>query len=489
MVVLLEARKINLPKTNLSLSSSSSPKVTSLLYDPNSLSLALMHSNSTISLYPSFSPFSVSSSSHSLPPPQTLIPSPYSASCFLSLNPKPKSNPPNSRTLFVVAGPYGASSTVLLRFYILLKSQKFVKANVNCCQNGLKFDGRMGVNVDVNHGMKVALAGSVNYFAMYSASAAKVLVLGVKMEGDVEDRVNLRLVKCAVVDCCLPISCISISFRYLVLGELNGVRLFPLRMLVRGRVGGGRVKRLAGGENGNLDGGVENVKMVAWNSDLPNGLMKAYRESCVVDKKVSDQLKFKGSDVGDGNIVDGVAGASTNGLLGANIDGHLGSVKPRSLKLRQDSHGGASGMCFVSFSGCMAEGSKSAEATYLCTKAVSIQSLSQHKLLIMDSNGDLHILHLPNSAPAQMEQLTGIMQVRQMAVLPDISSSTQTVWISDGFYSVHVVVVSESENSTTDNKQSSYGVTQAIFARENIQQITPLTANAVLVLGQGNLTC
>ncbi|GMH20675.1 hypothetical protein Nepgr_022516 [Nepenthes gracilis] len=447
MVVLVEACKLSFPQ----LLSFSSPQVTSLLYDPNSLSLALIHSDSSISLYSSFSPFSLSS----IPPPQTLIPAPSSSSCFLSLNPCPSSNYPNLPVVFITAGPNTCGSRVLLQFYVLTKNKTFVKAKVHCSQNGLSYDGKLGVIVDVSHGMKVSLAGSVNYFAMYSISAEKVWVFGVKMAGKVQqDGVNLRLVKCAVIDCYSPIYSISICSGLLVFGELDGVRLFLLRQLVKVRVGDRKKSCLVRSENENLDAGMEKIKIDgrSLNLNLPNGY-KAHEESWDIDKNLVNSLKLKASGrPGEGNNEDGVARISSNGLLGAIVKENPDSVKPRSLKLRQDSS--ECGMCFVSFSSRMVETSRSTKSGHLTTKAIMIRDLSQHKLLVMDSNGDLHILHVPKSSPAEMKQLTGIMQVHKLAVLPNISSSAQAVWMSDGLYSVQMMMISDVENPMNDNEKS-----------------------------------
>lgn len=287
--VAVEARKLDLPTLSLS-----SPQVTSLLYDPNSLSLALMHSDSTLSLYPSFSPFSLSSSS--LPPPQSLIPGPSSCACFVNLIPNPKfpDCPDRSRVLFVTAGPHSGGSRVVLRFYLLGKDGKFGKARVVCSQNGISFDRKSGVIVDVSHGIKVVLSGSVNYLAMYSGSAGKVWVFGVKMVGNERD---LMLVKCAVIDCNLPVLSVFISSGFLVLGELHGVRVFPLRALVKGRVGGRRRSRV-------VKGMIENLKM-------PNGAIIPLGESYNLDKNSANlnqsTLMVNGHDC---NVLEGVSSNS-----------------------------------------------------------------------------------------------------------------------------------------------------------------------------------
>lgn len=301
MVVTVEARKFSLPYLSLS-----SPQVTSFHYDPNSLSLALMHSDSTFSLFPSFSPFSIC---NSLPPPQTLIPPPSSSACFVPLNanPNPKvqdgvSPDDKKRVVFVTAGPHNGGSKVVLRFHLLGIDGKFVSATqVDCSQNGLCFDRKLGVIVDVSHGMKVVLSGSVNYLALYSASGGKVWVFGVKLVGNGR---GLRLVKCAVIDCRLRISSIYLSFGFLILGEMRGVRIFPLRAMVKGKVGSGRRLRVAKGkgEKSNVEGR---------DSKVPNGIIRPFAESNELNKNTGNSNVSKLLPNGHAcSVLDGVSSSS-----------------------------------------------------------------------------------------------------------------------------------------------------------------------------------
>lgn len=112
--------------------------------------------------------------------------------------------------------------------------------------------------------MSIKLVGSVNVFVMYSVSNAKAWVFAVKMMDD--DGVSVKLMKCAVIDCIVPVFAVSVSYGYLMLGEENGVRVFALRPLVKGRV----VKRRRGEirelSNGKLEGQI-----------LPNGVHHTIR--------------------------------------------------------------------------------------------------------------------------------------------------------------------------------------------------------------------
>ncbi|KAF3973700.1 hypothetical protein CMV_002895 [Castanea mollissima] len=83
-----------------------------------------------------------------------------------------------------------------------------------------------------------------------------------------------------------------------------------------------------------------------------------------------------------------------------------------------------------------------------------------------------------------------------MAIFPDVSIRTQTVWISDGCYSVHMMAasdmdtaVNENDRNESDEMQMQISVSQAIFASEKIEDVIPLASNAILILGQGNEQC
>ncbi|XP_059450600.1 uncharacterized protein LOC132181410 isoform X2 [Corylus avellana] len=429
-MVVVEASKLKLPTPSIS---SFPPLTTSLLFEPQSLSLALMHSDSSFSLYPSLSPLSLSS----LPPPQTLIPSPSSSSTFLLLQ-----NPsPNPRALFVVSGPYRGGSSVLLRFYVLLrKTNSFARARLVCNQRGLRFDDKLGVLVDVNHGVSVRLSGSVNFFAMHSVSSSKIFVFAVRTVGDDgdedggEDGVVLKLMRCAVIECSKPVFSISVSSGFLILGEESGVRVFNLRPLVKGRVR--KVNNLS--LNSNLGMNLANGKLESRGFHLPNGLIG------------EDYAKHGGGKNGG----EGASWITRNGYLDGRVDKHYRSVKQSSIKLRQDSSEG--GACFVAFRSGEIGSSASTRKLQMSVKAISIQALSPKKFVILDSVGELHLLHLSNSvigsdSSCHMKQLPHIMEVQKLAVFPDVSIRNQTVWISDGCYSVHMMAVSDMDAAVNEN--------------------------------------
>ncbi|KAF5961383.1 hypothetical protein HYC85_002592 [Camellia sinensis] len=465
-MVVIQATKLTLPQSSSSLSS---PQISSLLFDPHSLSLALMHSDSSFSLFPSLSlpPLSLSS----LPPPQTLIPPPSSSATFLRLlNPNPNSPP---RLLFISSSPLRGGSSLLLRFWILLpNSHSFSKARVICNQTGLKFDDhKSGVVFSVNHGISIKLVGSINVFAMYSVSNCKIWVFAAKMVDEDDNGVVVKLIKCAVIDCSVPVFAISVSFGFLILGEENGVRVFPLRPLVKGRVKEHRR------ESKNLNDGLTKDKLEAQRLNLPNGVIQ----------------RVNGTDVSNSDSVLRVNyGASGRGSKRSGDEDTLeiSSLKLKSVKLRRDSKEG--GSFFVAFKSKEVEGYKSTKSA----KAISIQALSPNKFVILDSTGELQLLCLSNPVlvseiRCHVKQLTTSMKVEKLAILPDISTRTQTVWISDGRHTVHMLAVPdidasfcESDGKDIEEKLIQISVLQAIFASETIQDIIPLASNAILILGQ-----
>ncbi|KAL3525437.1 hypothetical protein ACH5RR_013809 [Cinchona calisaya] len=154
------------------------------------------------------------------------------------------------------------------------------------------------------------------------------------------------------------------------------------------------------------------------------------------------------------------------------------------MKLRQDTR--ELGACFAAFNSKGIGSFNSNKLPVKSPKAISIHALSPNKFLILDSDGDLHLVSLSNSvhgseSPFHTKQLNQTMKVRKLAVLP----GSHTLWISDGQCTVHMIAVTDEETfmSETDGKET----TQAIFASEKIQEIMPLAANAVLILGQGNM--
>ncbi|KAH7554407.1 hypothetical protein JRO89_XS12G0195100 [Xanthoceras sorbifolium] len=165
------------------------------------------------------------------------------------------------------------------------------------------------------------------------------------------------------------------------------------------------------------------------------------------------------------------------------------AVKQKSVKYRQDSSEG--GACFVALKSL-----KSTKMPMMSLKAISVQALSSKSFLILDSAGDLHILHLTNSVAGSninghIRQLPHIMNVQKLAVLPDVSSRTQTIWITDGYHSMHTLAASEMDAAVNEKgrneikeKLMDISVAEAIFTGEKILDVVPLATNGILILGQ-----
>ncbi|XP_060191187.1 uncharacterized protein LOC132621071 isoform X1 [Lycium barbarum] len=455
--MVVEAHQLFLPKPPFFSPSfpSPPPHFSSFLFHPCSFSLALFHSDSSISLYPSFSLPS------SFPPPQTTVTPPISAATFLLLR------NPNPNTLFLISSPVSGGSSVLLRFYILNTARKsFTLAKVVCNHSDLKFDeSKLGVVFRVSHGVSVKLVGDVNVFALYSISNGKIWVFAVKyLGGEV-----VKLIKCAVIDCSLPVFSISVSFGYLILGQDNGVRVYPLRPLVKGRV-----KKDKGVGKKSLNGGLEKDKMEIKKLPLRNGMNHGINAEIY-----ETELKFP-----------------SNAVLNERIESRTESAKLRSVRLRQDSREEIAN--FVAFKN-EDDISESIKIPAKSAKAISIQGLSSTKFLILDSEGNLHLLFLATSVhgsetPYPMKQLSHNMKVRKLAVLPDSSTRSQTVWISDALHTVHMIAVTDVDApvNQTDSKDPAEklvqtSVVQAIFSSEKVQEIAALSVNTILLLGQGSM--
>ncbi|CAI9110709.1 OLC1v1010778C3 [Oldenlandia corymbosa var. corymbosa] len=428
-MVIVEACQLALPNPSLSYPFPP-PHITSFLFDPNSLSLALHHSDTSLSLYPSFSPLSLSS----FPPPSSLIPAPTSSAAFLHLH-HPSS--PNPFSVFLTTSPFHGGTSVLLRFFMFNPTRKVCsKLRVRSTHRDLKVDDkRFGVVFAVSHGVSLKLEGGSNVFALYSVSNSKIWVFAVKLVTEFEE---VKLMKCAVIDCVFPVFSISIKFGHLILGEENGVRVLPLRSLVKGKTKkDGRVN-----SRRNVNVGVEKS-----GSKLHNGLIQGPNGTELV--VYPNRHRVHNVEAAEGSLTDelydGVEGKTGK---------HTESVKLRTMKFRLGSK--ECGECFLAFNIEEAKNLEPSKKLEKPPKAISIQALSPSKFLVLDSTGVLHLLSFPSSArgsesPYQMKQLTQKMKVCKFSVLP----GAQAVWISDGQYTVHEIVLPDEEtsNSETDGKE------------------------------------
>ncbi|XP_004516774.1 uncharacterized protein [Cicer arietinum] len=280
---------------------------------------------------------------------------------------------------------------------------------------------------------------------------------------------GLKLMKCAVIRCSRPVWSLSISFGFLVLGEENGVRVFALRRLVKGKV----IVRRVGNSNSKLS-----LKQ------LPNG---DHHGRYGGDRGA----KCRGGSGG----VDGVLDTTCNGGLEWKIEKHGVSAKQASVKLKHDNRDG--GACFLALKGNGVE-TKSMSNVSKSLKAISIQALSQKMFLILDSHGDLHLLCLYNSGlgvdiAGHVKQLPRVLKVKSLAVHPDVSTISQTIWTSDGCHSVHMFTMdvenasNEADGNDGDEKLMHLPVTQVLFSSEKIQDVISIASNSILILGQGSL--
>uniref|UniRef100_A0A6N2LWV9 Uncharacterized protein n=1 Tax=Salix viminalis TaxID=40686 RepID=A0A6N2LWV9_SALVM len=91
---------------------------------------------------------------------------------------------------------------------------------------------------------------------------------------------------------------------------------------------------------------------------------------------------------------------------------------------------------------------------------------------------------------AHLRWLPHSMKVQKLAVLPYISSKMQTFWVSDGLHSVHTITLSDMDAAVTydgdetQEKLIRITVIQAVLSAEKIQDLIPLGANGILILGQ-----
>lgn len=355
-----------------------------------------------------------------------------------------------------------------------------MKLKVRSNHRDLRFDdNKYGVVFAVSHGVSVKLGGGSNFFTMYSVSNSKIWVFAVKLEADFEE---VKLMKCAVIDCVLPVFSMSVSSGHLILGEESGVRFFPLRPLVKGRVNReGRVSSCSSTSlRRNLNGGMDNKDAgkleVSKANKLQNGWVQGINGIDHAVHSSNSGRKNMGSE--------GAVSVVSNGQFEGKMDKQSESVKSRTMRLRQDTRDW--GVCFIAFNGKRIESFHYVKMPVKSPKAISIHVLSPTKFLILDSDGDLHLMRLSNSVhgsecPFHTTQLTQITRVHKLAVFP----GSQIIWISDGQYTVQMIVLTDEETpmSGTLGKES----TQAIFASEKIQEIIPLSANAILVLGQGSM--
>lgn len=267
----LHASKLDLPLPT----SSPAAAVSYLLYEHSSRSLALVLDDFSAFLYPSLSPTRFPAPNH------TAVPPPSTAACFIRLL-------PSSRVLFLTASPLSGGSSIQLRVWILLSRGGSVAATFSPAHLDFRNDrGRFSVALGLRHGHTVRLAGSVNSFVIHSVAANQIWVFAAKMAAGEEATVHLM--KCAVVELSLPIYSITLSMGFMLLGEVDGVRVFPLRPLIKGKLSKPRVSAIkkATASTGDL-----------CKKNLPNGLMipKIFIKSSLVPEESGSRCYCRGSE-------------------------------------------------------------------------------------------------------------------------------------------------------------------------------------------------
>ncbi|XP_042468257.1 uncharacterized protein LOC122051282 isoform X3 [Zingiber officinale] len=371
----LHASKLDLP---LPTTSSPAAAVSYLLYEHSSRSLALVLDDFSAFLYPSLSPTRFPAPNH------TAVPPPSTAACFVRLL-------PSSRVLFLTAAPLAAGSSIQLRVWILLSRGGSAASAFSPARLDFRNDrGRFSVALGLRHGHTVRLAGSANVFVIHSVAANQIWVFAAKMAA--AEEATVHLMKCAVVELSLPIYSITVSMGFMLLGEVDGVRVFPLRPLIKGKLSKSCVSTIkkATASTGDL-----------YKKILPNGLMipKNFIKSSLIPEVEEKTDKLK------------------------------------TVRVTQDSSDPYS--FFVFIKPAELQSYKGSKSTPSSLKAVRIHVLSEKKYLILDSAGGLHFLNFNESGGMALElnaqssmpfnyahacQLNNVMEVHFLSVLPDISS-------------------------------------------------------------------
>ncbi|OAY80249.1 hypothetical protein ACMD2_25167 [Ananas comosus] len=197
-------------------------------------------------------------------------------------------------------------------------------------------------------------------------------------------------------------------------------------------------------------------------------------------------------------------GCRCNGEVEGRVEGELTPIKLKMLRIKQNSENSYSFL--VAMNCASVQKQKNGTGVLASAKAVSVHALSKNKFLILDSVGDLHVLSLRNKAvpsgitdqcsltskEAHTYRLDHPMKIQLLAVLPNTSTKTQVVWVSDGGHTVHMMSLSDIEYSVGGNVEEERKSTmiqisaiEAIFVSEKVRDIVPISSNAVLVLGQG----
>lgn len=309
---------------------------------------------------------------------------------------------------------------------------------------------------DLPFGLGARLAGGVNAVALLSLAAGQIWVLAPRMAADGR---TVELHKCAVVELepTRPVYAMEVAMGRLLLGEAGGVRVFPLRSLMKG--------------------GTER---------------KGRKEGAVAAGKKS--LYKKKNGILNGLIVPVDRGSGAR----RGEEDAVSNCKLATLRVKQSS--GSYSSSFLVFN---QEDPNTQGGINLikAVQAISIHPFSKDMFLALDSAGVLHVFILRNTElvteAANTYCLDCDMKVQLFAVFPSSSAKTQIFWVSDGGHSIHIVPalptfdVESLQNKYSDGERESAAIKlsaiEAIFTSEKVQDIVPISKDSVLILGQGNM--
>ncbi|WVZ69193.1 hypothetical protein U9M48_018017 [Paspalum notatum var. saurae] len=260
----LSAHRLPLPPSH--------PPPASLLLAPPSSparALALLFPDSSAHLFPSLP----SSSPTSSPAPTTVRSPLAAAACFALLL-------PSSHLLFLSAHPSPASPAVHLRAYSLASAPAFprfapapLSFKRNASASGLPLQG-------LPFGLGVCLAAGVNAVALLSLAAGQIWVLAPKLAADGR---TVELHKCAVIELepARPVYAMEIAMGRMLLGEAGGLRVFPLRGLMKGG------KEREGKKGSAVAAG---KKFLSKKNGMVNGLVMPVRRNSYADAREGDAV-------------------------------------------------------------------------------------------------------------------------------------------------------------------------------------------------------
>uniref|UniRef100_A0A0D9V4G6 Cleavage/polyadenylation specificity factor A subunit N-terminal domain-containing protein n=1 Tax=Leersia perrieri TaxID=77586 RepID=A0A0D9V4G6_9ORYZ len=246
---------------------------------------------------------------------------------------------------------------------------------------------------------------------------------------------TVELHKCAVVELepSRPVYAMEVAMGRLLLGEAGGLRVFPLRGLMKG--GGEREGRKEEGAG---------AAAVRKNLHKKNGI----RNGFIVPRHVS----------GEGEAVSTHHHNSQGGIDVTRVVKAV-SIYPLSKEkfLVLDSAG-----------------------------VLHVFSL-QNKEMLSEATSKRYCQSCTYC-------LDNVMKVQLFAIFPSSYTKTQIFWVSDGGHSIHIMSALDveppnSENGGVDGERElptiNLTAVEAIFTSEKVQDIVPISKDSILILGQG----